>query len=270
MAVGMYRPHTPYVAPKKYFDSHPQQDIKIPKLPGGYLDTIPEMAKKSVTRFKEQVNLDPAIARQAIQAYYASISFADAQVGRILDALKRTGLDKNTIVVFTSDHGYHMGEHGHYQKLTLFENGTRVPLIMSAPGKSTAGLVTNAPTEMIDFYPTLTELASVKKPTYLQGVSLVPALSDAAARPREDALSMLAHKMNGWSLRTEQYRYTEWGDGGELGAELYDHSSDPEEMKNLAGDERLAGVRTKLSTRLRSRIQQATTIPDGVKHEAKD
>ncbi len=265
MAVGMYRPHTPYVAPKKYFDLYDRDEIQIPELPDGYLDTIPENAKKSVTRFKEQVNLDPAIARQAIQAYYASISFADAQVGRILAALKRTGLDENTIVVFTSDHGYHMGEHGHYQKLTLFENGTRVPLIISAPGVNQAGLVTDAPVEMIDFYPTLADIANVKTPAYLQGVSLVPALNDANARPRPDALTRLGANNDGWSLRTERFRYTEWGPDGKLGSELYDHNTDPEEMHNLADQEKTQAIQTELAERLKARIKLATNLPAGVK-----
>ena len=264
MAVGMYRPHTPYVAPRKYFDLYDPNEIEIPSVADGYLDTIPENARRSVTRFKEQNNLDPAIARKAIQAYYASISFADAQVGRILTALKQTGLDKNTIVVFTSDHGYHMGEHGHYQKLTLFENGTRVPLILSAPGKSKTGLVTDTPIEMIDFYPTLAELAKVNRPGYLQGVSQVSALTDATVRPRNDALSHLGGNLDGWSLRTERYRYTEWGENGAGGKELYERENDDAELFNLADKPDLAKVQSDLAARLRERVMSATTIPRNV------
>ena len=109
----MYRPHTPYVAPKKYFEMYPLADIVVPVVPDGYFETLPEPARKSITRKKDQAESEAELARQAIQAYYASISFADAQVGRILDALDASGLADNTIVVFTSDHGYHMGEHGH-------------------------------------------------------------------------------------------------------------------------------------------------------------
>jgi arylsulfatase A-like enzyme len=157
-----------------------------------------------------------------------------------------------------------MGEHGHYQKLTLFENGTRVPLIVSAPGKSKAGMVTNAPAEMIDFYPTLTELAGVKAPNYLQGVSQVTALADAQARPRVDALSHLGVNLNGWSLRTEQYRYTEWGDEGAGGKELYDRRNDVAEMKNLADRPIFSELQAKLATRLHQRVNRATKIPTGV------
>ncbi len=134
LAVGLYRPHTPYVAPKKYFELYPVERLEVPQTPDGYLETLPAPARESITR-KQQMNLPNDVARQAIQAYYASITFADAQVGRILDALESTGLAKNTVVVFTSDHGYHMGEHGHYQKTTLFENAARVPLIISASGR---------------------------------------------------------------------------------------------------------------------------------------
>jgi len=266
MAVGLYRPHTPFVAPKKYFDLYDKKDVKVPELPDGYLETIPAPSQKSVTAIKEQNNLDPDLAAQAIQAYYASISFVDAQVGRILAGLKRNGLDKNTIVVFTSDHGYHMGEHGHYQKVTLFENATHVPLIVSLPTGATPGLVTDAPAEMIDLYPTLTELAGVKSPGYLQGVSLQPALQDATARPRLDALSMLkSRKYNAWSLRTEKYRYTEWGDKGSFGKELYDRGADPDEMVNVAGQADLSELQEELATRLRNRAKQATQVPAGVK-----
>jgi arylsulfatase A-like enzyme len=265
MAVGLYRPHTPFVAPRKYFDLYDKNDIRIPEIPSGYLDSIPESARRSLTRLKEQRNLDPKVAKQAIQAYYASISFADAQIGRILDGLKRTGLDKNTIVVFTSDHGYHMGEHGYYQKFTLFENATRVPLIMSVPGRSKAGLVTDAPAELIDFYPTLTELAGVKRPAYLQGVSQQAALQDSEARPRPDAITTLgARGFQGWSLRTEKYRYTEWGDDGELGKELYDRNADPGEMTNVADQASMKELQAKLSARLRSRVEGAKKIPAGV------
>ena len=155
LAVGLYRPHTPFVAPQKYFDRYPAAEIVVPTVPEGYFESIPSPARNSVRRKKEQIDLKPALAKEAIRAYYASITFADAQLGKILDALDANRLSKNTIVVFTSDHGYHMGEHGHYQKTTLFENATRVPLVFAGPGVTAIGKATNAPAEMVDFYPTL-------------------------------------------------------------------------------------------------------------------
>ena len=235
LAVGLYRPHTPYVAPKEYFAMYPQDQIIVPEVPNGYLDTLPKPARQSITRKKEQLNLPKDLARQAIQAYYASTTFADAQIGRVLGALDETGLTENTIVLFTSDHGYHMGEHGHWQKTTLFENATRVPLIIAGPGVEDVGRSAKVPVEMLDFYPTLAELCGLPAPKHLSGVSLVPVLKDAAAQPRQSALSQYA---NGYSLRTARYRYTQWGENGSEGAELYDRQADPQELTNLARSSR--------------------------------
>jgi len=261
LAVGLYRPHTPYVAPKKYFDLYPTNQIVVPTVPEGYLKTLPKGAQDSLTRKKDQVNLADHLARQAIQAYYASITFADAQVGRILDVLKETGLSKNTVVLFTSDHGYHMGEHGYYQKTTLFENAARVPFIVSGPGVEAAGQSTKAPAEMVDFYPTLAELCNLRAPDYLAGVSLVPVLKDPDARPRVSAFTQYG---DGYSIRTARFRYTEWGEGGRGGAELYDHNSDPAEMVNLAGSPRQAEIIERLSKQLHQQIAAARATPDGV------
>lgn len=261
LAVGLYRPHTPYVAPKEYFDLYPLEKIKVPQVPEGYFETIPESARKSLQRRKEQIDLPEELARRAIQAYYASITFADAQVGRILDALEATGLAENTIVLFTSDHGYHMGEHGHWQKTTLYENADRVPLIIAGPGVEAAGQSTDALAEMVDFYPTLAELCGLEPPSYVSGVSLVPVLNDPGARVRNSALTQYR---NGYSLRTARYRYTEWGENGGEGIELYDHESDPVEMLNLAGGPEHAETVQKLSEQLRNRIVEVRKKPDGI------
>ena len=262
LAVGLFRPHTPYVAPKKYFDMYPLEKIVVPRVPEGYLDTLPEPARQSLLRKKEQVNLPEDLARQAIQAYYASITFADAQLGRILDALDETGLADETIIVFTSDHGYHMGEHGYYQKTTLFENATRVPLIIAGPGVTAAGRSTPALVEMVDIYPTLAELTGLKPPEYLSGVSLAAVLNDPTASPRQSALTQYA---SGYSIRTPRYRYTEWGKQGKDGAELYDRQTDPEELVNLAGRADRAAVIERLSKLLRKRVAEAAARPKGVR-----
>lgn len=261
MAVGLYRPHTPYVAPKDYFKKYPTEQIKVPQVPEGYLDTIPKPARQSVRRKKVQIDLPDDLARQAIQAYYASITFADAQLGKILEALKASGLEENTIVVFTSDHGYHMGEHGHWQKTTLYENATHVPLIIAGPGVLAQGQTAEAPAEMVDFYPTLAELTGLKAPASAAGVSQVPTLKDASVASRDSAFTQYA---NGYSLRTPRYRYTEWGEKGKLGVELYDHQSDAAEMKNLASDPATAEVRAKLAKQLHARIEHANVHPKGV------
>lgn len=261
LAVGLYRPHTPYVAPRSYFDLYRRDEIQVPTIPAGYLDTLPSPARQSLTRRKNQNHLDPDVARQAIEAYYASISFADAQLGIILDTLTESGLAENTIVLFTSDHGYHMGEHDYYQKTTLFENATRVPLIMAGPGIQ-QGAVAETLAEMVDFYPTLAELAGLEPPPHVAGLSLVPALREAKAIVRESALTQYA---NGYSLRTARYRYTEWGESAAAGRELYDHNSDPEEMINLAGKPGTDELIDQLSAVLRTRIAAAQQSPQGVK-----
>ena len=262
LAVGLYRPHTPYVAPKKYFDLYPRDKIVVPQVPEGYLATLPKPAQQSLLRKKDQVNLDPDLARKAIQAYHASITFADAQLGRILDVLDETGLSDNTVIVFTSDHGYHMGEHGYYQKTTLFENATHVPLIVAGPGVKAVGQSTKAPTEMIDIYPTLADLCSVRPPASLSGLSLAKVLDDPAASHRHAAFTQYA---TGYSIRTARYRYTEWGENGRDGAELYDHQTDPQELHNLASDAQQKATIGELSTELRQRIRQANRPPKGVK-----
>ncbi len=262
LGVGFYRPHTPYVAPKNYFELYPAEQMVIPSVPRGYLQTLPRPAQRTLLAKKVQVGLDPELARQAKQAYYASITFVDRQVGKVLDALQETGLDRNTIVVFTSDHGYHMGEHGWYQKQTLFENGTHVPLIIAVPGTRNAGRRAATMAEMVDFYPTLAELCGLEAPPCLSGVSLVPALVDPRATPRTSALSQLH---SGYSLRTARYRYTEWGEAGKDGNELYDRQNDPQELHNLAGSAQHADVVRKLSAELRRRIAAARKKPPGVK-----
>jgi arylsulfatase A-like enzyme len=249
------------VAPKKYFKFYPREKIVVPGVPDGYLDSLPIPARQALTRKKEQVNLAEDLARQAIQAYYASTSFADAQAGLVLDALEETGLAENTIVLFTSDHGYHMGEHGHWQKTTLFENAARVPLIIAGPGTEAAGQSTAAPAEMVDFYPTLAELCGLRGPRFLSGVSLVPVLKDPNARPRPCALTQYA---SGYSIRTSRHRYTEWGENGSEGAELYDHQSDPQELVNLANRPDHAQTVGQLSSTLRQRISEAGRIPEGI------
>lgn len=262
LAVGLFRPHTPYVAPKKYFDLYPLEEIVVPTVPEGYDQTLPKPALQSIRRKKDQINLEDKLAREAIQAYYASITFADAQLGKVLDGLEASGQADNTIIVFTSDHGYHMGEHGHWQKTTLFENATRVPLIIVTPEQDSKGQVVTSPVEMVDIYPTLADLSGLEGPKSLSGVSLVPALKDTTVAPRDSALSQY---MQGYSIRTEKYRYTEWGEKGAEGIEMYDVQKDPEELVNLAGrNPDFVGIMSELAENLHRRIAGANEVPEGI------
>ncbi|WP_321374844.1 sulfatase [uncultured Draconibacterium sp.] len=272
LGVGFYKPHTPYVAPKKYFEMYPKDDIQVPEVPEGYFETIPKPAKDLMRRWKAQNDLPDSTARSAIQGYYATISFMDAQVGRVLDALDQLGLRENTIILFTSDHGYHLGEHGYYQKMTLFENSDRMPLVISYPGQSTKGQVTNSIVEMIDFYPTLSELAGLTIPEHVMGKSMVPILKDASTIIRENALSEVNNEYMsryttptyGYTLRTCKYRYTRWEEGGPDLIEFYDRQADPAEMHNLAKDSRFADLIKELDIKLTERVKAAAVTPKSV------
>ena len=189
----------------------------------------------------------------------------DAQVGRVLDALDTNGLADNTVIVFTSDHGYHTGEHGLLQKQSLFEESARVPLIVVVPGISRPGAVAAAPVSQVDLYPTLAALCGVQAPETLQGQSLAPLLADPHKQGRGWALSQVGRRGGktkpsffGYSLRTPRWRYTEW-DEGRQGRELYDHESDPKELVNLADSADHAATVADLSAKLKAAV--ATTLP---------
>ena len=260
LAVGFYRPHTPYVAPKKYFEPYKLDEMPLVKGVEEDVKDIPEPGLGS--HKKEHEDLTDPLRREAIQAYYASTTFMDAQVGMVLDALDEFGLAENTIIVFTSDHGYHLGEHGLWQKQSLFEESARVPLIVSAPGID-GGRVSKAPVGLIDLYPTLTELCGVKAPENLQGQSLVPMMNDTANLGRGYTISQVMRatqkrKFFGYSLRTPRWRYTEWDDA-QKGRELYDHDADPKEQTNLASNAEHASTIEQLSATLSTVIPQ--TLP---------
>ena len=241
IAAGFFRPHTPYVAPKKYFDLYPIEDMRLPYAPKDDRKDIPTAAFAHNCPIPHY-NLDELTCRKAMQAYYACVSFIDAQVGRMLDALDRLDLAKNTIVVFWSDHGYHLGEHnGIWQKRTLFEQGARAPLIIKAPGAKGNGQACRRIVEFVDIYPTLTALAGIPMPQAVEGRSLVPLLRNPIAKWNGYAITQvlrpadkrLPEPVMGRSIRTERWRYSDWGEG-KHGIELYDHYADPMEFNNLA------------------------------------
>ncbi len=271
LGVGFFRPHTPYVAPKKYFDRYPIGDIRLPFAPADDRNDIPSAAFAHNCPVPNY-SLPTPILKQAVQAYYACVSFIDAQVGRLLDELDRSGLAKNTIVVFWSDHGYHLGEHnGIWQKRTLFEQAARTPLIIRAPAAEGNGQACRRIVEFVDIYPTLTSLAGVKAPANLAGRDLSPLLQNPLTnwnglavtqvlRPQDDRLDSM---VMGCSIRSDRWRYTEWAEGA-AGIELYDHHTDPLEFHNLAiaADEAAEAAMKLLQPELRSRASgQVPTVP---------
>lgn len=256
LAVGFYRPHTPYVAPKAYF-----KDYKVAEMPlvHGVEEEIQDLPVDALgSHKKEHELLTDELRQQAIQAYYASISFMDAQVGRVLDKLDELGLAENTIVVFTSDHGYHLGEHGLWQKMSLFEESARVPLIMAGPGVTEIGKTAETPVGLIDLYPTLAKICNVPAPKNLQGQDLGAILGDVGQAGRGWAVSQVMRggkndQRFGYSLRTPRWRYTEWNNGQD-GRELYDHEKDPLEQKNLITDQHLGEIMADLSQTLNQAV----------------
>ena len=241
LGVGFFRPHTPYIAPKKYFDLYPLEELRLPFAPEFDRDDIPVAAFAHNCPIPNY-NLDRLVLLQALQAYYACVSFIDAQVGRLLDALEDNGVEQNTIVVFWSDHGYHLGEHnGIWQKRTLFEQSARSPLIIRHPSMPGNGTPCRRIVEFVDIYPTTCALAGIETPPGLAGKDLTPLLQNpllewdsvAVTQVLRPADSRLDSMVMGCSIRNERWRYTEWGEGKQ-GVELYDHYADPMEFNNLA------------------------------------
>jgi uncharacterized sulfatase len=246
LACGFFRPHTPYVAPKKYFEMYPADKLKLPEVPEGHREAGPVPAFGSAK--PEQARLTDDLRRKALQAYCAATTFMDAQVGVVLDALEQQKLADKTIVVFMSDHGYHLGEHGLWQKMSLFENSARVPLVVYDPRASGNGKVCPRTVELVDLHATLADLAGAEAPR-TDGASLKPLLADPSAKWDRPAVTQVSRGtptltgevvgknpwFMGYSVRTERYRYTEW-DGGKKGVQLFDYEKDPGELKNLAED----------------------------------
>jgi iduronate 2-sulfatase len=251
IAAGFYRPHCPYIAPKKYFDMYPLDRITVPTFTPEQIADLPQPAL-----WTRPPNWDVPEdgLRRSIQAYYASITFLDAQVGRILAALERLKLADNTIVIFVSDHGYHLGELGQWMKMSLFERSARNPLIVAGPGVKRG--VSGRTVELVDVYPTLAQMAGLTPTPGLQGTSLVPLLKDPKARWDRPAFTQVTrggaeNRFMGYTVRTEKWRYIEW-DEGKRGTQLYDEVKDPGELKNLASDPRYAGVVAEMQQLLRS------------------
>lgn len=250
VAAGFFRPHCPYVAPKKYFDLYPVESITLPEEPEDHFKKIPPSALWTNPLYW---GLKEEERKEAIRAYYAAISFIDAQVGKLLDALDQMGLADNTVVVLWSDHGYLLTEHGQWMKQSLFEESARVPLIIAAPNAKGNGKVSGRVVELVDLYPTLASLCGLKPPGYLAGNDLTPLLDSPNKRWGKAAYTQVLRspeRFMGRSVRTERWRYTEW-DGGKRGAELYDHQKDHNEYNNLAEDPKHAKTRGKMKNMIK-------------------
>jgi arylsulfatase A-like enzyme len=259
LAVGLFRPHIPWEVPQKWFDLHPLAEVKLPRTVPDDLADAHEHGRRAWHRWV----VENKLWEKFMQGYLASISYLDHQVGRLLDALDASPLKDNTIVVLWSDHGFHIGEKENWEKFALWDQTTRVPLFIAAPGVARAGTRTRAPASLIDLYPTLCELAGLPVPAQCGGLSLVPQLRDGAARRERVALS--SHVFAGenaasHAVADERYRLIRYGNGME---ELYDLVADPDEFTNRAKDPALAEVKARLAGALPTDAAAKVGVPVG-------
>jgi len=238
LACGIFRPHMPWQVPRKYYEMYPPGKIRLPKVLDTDLDDIPKAGVRMARPQGDHATmLKTGNWRYAVQAYLASITFADAQVGRLLKALDDSRYAKNTIVILWGDHGWHLGEKHHWRKFALWEEATRTPLMVTVPGLTKPNGVCKRTVDLMSVYPTLCELCGLSVPDHCEGPSIVPLLKNPDAEWNRPALT--THGRKNHAVRSERYRYIRYADGSE---ELYDHRNDPLEWNNLAGDARFAEV----------------------------
>ena len=268
LTVGFYKPHLPLHVPKRYYELYTGENFSLPASPN-FPSSVPTIAKRSsqeIRKFQDVPDkgiLSDAKTLELIRAYAASVSYIDAQVGRLLDRLDALRLTEKTVIVFAGDHGFHLGDHGQWRKKTLFEVSLRSPLIISVPRQVHWGVKTDALTELIDIYPTLCDACQLPTPSQLEGLSLMPVIQQPTRPWKTAAFSQLGRGgTRGQSMRTEQYRYTEWGNNGNRGIELYDYDTDPNETHNIADLPENAALVAHLSERLHAGWQGA--LPDVV------
>ncbi|MCC7495505.1 MAG: sulfatase [Fimbriimonadaceae bacterium] len=249
LAVGFNKPHDPFVAPAEYFDRYPLDQIAVHRDPADASpdtpQTIPAGARGIFAQFSD------AERREFRRAYYAGLTFTDAQLGKVLAALTSHDLWRSTLVILLGDNGYHLGERGWWNKDTLYEHSARVPLVIRPPGPDRPGRCP-APVELLDLYPTIADYAALPPPAALQGVSLRPLLAQPTAAWDRPAYTQVQRgRLSGRSVRTARWRYTEWSEGSPA-RELYDHQSDPGEWHNVAEDPTWSGQIAQLREVLRA------------------
>ncbi len=248
LGVGFVRPHVPFVSPSAYHEPFPPMSMALPpKIPGDW-DDIPKAGINYKT--SKNMKMDAPRQKKAVSGYYAAVTFMDAQVGKVLTALKNAGLDDKTIVIFTSDHGYHLGEHDFWAKVSLHEESAKVPLIIRVPGKRPA--VCHSFTELIDLYPTLSSLCGLEVPSRLQGKDLSKVLDDPSFEVRDTAFSVNGR---GFLLRDDKWAYIQYGERPQGGVELFDMEQDPKQYKNLAALAEYEPVVERFQQRLAAKLK---------------
>lgn len=240
LAVGFHKPHDPFIAPKKYFDLYPLEECDPPELPEGWEPPYPHSLPGETRTFNKFTDQEK---REFLRSYYACSSFMDAQVGKVLKALEEAGLADNTLIFFLGDHGYHLGEHNWWNKVTLFEKGTSAPFIIAGNSVGKKGVKSDAMFEFIDIYPTLAELMELDNtPDYLEGKSFASVVNDPSLAFRTEVRAIVRRgEKTGRMVKNTDWRYIEW-DEGRMGNELYNQHDDPVEYVNLAGDAKYGDV----------------------------
>ncbi len=262
LAVGMVRPHVPFVAPKSYFDPYPFANIVLPEKVENDWDDIPERGINYVTSVNGEMSIEQQ--QKAVAAYYASVSFMDAQVGKVLNTLKEEGLEDNTIVIFTSDHGFHLGEHDFWMKVSLHEESVRIPLIIKIPGEEPA--ICNSLVELIDLYPTIAELAGLEYSEHLQGKSLVKTIDDPEYEVRNMAFSV-SQGGKTFLLRTDEWAYIQYDEDAKSGMELFDMEKDPKQYTNLAFDPEYESIVDDFQQRLVEKLKEIRANDLGIAYD---
>ena len=264
MAVGFVRPHVPFTAPRKYFELYPLKAIKMPVVPDDEMDDIPlwgkTLAYGTIKKGDHRVVLSVGVEywREMVRAYLACISFVDAQAGKVLDALESGPNAKNTIVVFWSDHGQHLGEKRHWRKMALWEESTHVPLAIRLPDQGNGGSKCVSPVSLLDLYPTLISLCGLPSVHGLEGLSLMPQLRDPKRKRTTPVVSTWQYRNH--AVRSSDYRYIRYRDGSE---ELYDHRSDPREHHNLAQEPAYLPVKQRLAKAIPKRNKKPSSLESG-------
>lgn len=256
LAVGFVRPHVPFVAPKSDFEPFPHQQMVLPPKVANDWDDIPSLGINYVTSVNGEMSEEQE--KKALAGYYASVRYMDRQVGKVLTALEQEGLSDNTIVIFTSDHGFHLGEHQFWMKVSLHEESARVPLIIKVPGKQPA--VCHTFTELIDLYPTIADLAGLQYSPHIQGKSLVPVFDNPEYKVRDFAFSISRNKGElMYLIRTEKWAFISYKEDGSGGMELFDMDLDPQQFNNLADHPKYQSVLEKMQQLLREKLRDVRT-----------
>ncbi|HZO86284.1 MAG TPA: sulfatase, partial [Verrucomicrobiae bacterium] len=243
LACGFHKPHMPWNVPRKYYDMYPLESIQLPPSLTNDLSDVPPAGVKMAHAFGDHARVVEAGKwKQAIQGYLAAISFLDAQVGRVVDALEKSSHASNTIICFFGDHGWHLGEKEHWRKFALWEEATRAPFIWVAPGVTRPGERCERTVDFMSIYPTLCELAGLPIPRHVEGISISNLLSKPNAKWTKPALT--THGFANHAVRSERWRFIRYADGGE---ELYDHRHDPYEWTNVASRAEFSSVKSELA-----------------------